>query len=46
MGTVIHVAHHIDPQALEFLYHALYVMSGVVGSSVVFFLVARCCCKR
>jgi len=43
---VVHVAHHIDPNVLQFLYYGLHLVSGVVGTIVVLGLVLKCCSRK
>jgi len=46
MQTVVHVAHHIDPNVLEFLYNSLFTLSGLTGLVVLLNLILRCCGKK
>ena len=46
MQSVVHVAHHVDPNVIEFLYNSLYTASGLVGLVVLLNLVLKCCGKK
>lgn len=38
----LHIAHHVDPALLDFLYNTLYAGIGVVGLLAIVTLLTKC----